>query len=182
MMRLAWHQIGLAFVAVCLCASAASAQQTVASLDGLKILESTNTRVTLTDGSGQEFVGTVADAEADRLSLKIGRAVRQFAATDVRTVRVQKEDSLANGAGIGAAVAGGFMVLTLSSSDCTEGFCWFAAGVYTGIGALIGMGIDAGIHRKVLVYSAPSARKAQRVSIDPLIAPRRAGLRFTIAF
>jgi len=182
MMRAQSGQISLALAAVCLCATVASAQPAVSSLDGLKILESTNTRVTLTDASGKEFTGTVTDATQEALSIKIGRAVRQFTAADIRTVKVQKEDSLANGAGIGAAVAGGLMFWTLASSDCTEGFCLVAAGVYTGIGALVGMGIDAGIHRKVLVYSAPSATKAQHLTIDPLIAPRGAGLRLTIAF
>ena len=74
------------------------------------------------------------------------------------------------------------MFAATGGGQCTDGFCWTAIGIYTGIGALIGMGIDAGIHRKVLVYSAPSGTGAARVSVDPLIAPTRTGLRLTITF
>ena len=46
------RRIGLALIAVCLGGGAASAQSSVSSLEGLKVLESTNSRVTLTDALG----------------------------------------------------------------------------------------------------------------------------------
>ena len=100
-MRSAQFRSGLLGVMVGLmCASAAGAQQ-VLSLEELKILGNTNTRITVTDRNGREFRGTVADASETLLSLRIAGAIHRFAAGDVRSVRVRKEDSLIDGALIG---------------------------------------------------------------------------------
>ena len=81
-------------------APGAGDQQIASSLDDLKILENTNSRVTVTDTNGQKFNGMVVAASDTVLSLRIGSAIRRFAADEVQVVRVRKEDSLAKLAGV----------------------------------------------------------------------------------
>jgi hypothetical protein len=53
--------------------------------------------------------------------------------------------------------------------------------VYAGIGGLAGLGIDALLHRDDVVYTAPPAG-AQRLTVAPLLARGRNGVRLTIVF
>lgn len=163
------------------CTSPAVAQQ-ILSLKELKILGNTNTTITVTDRSGREVRGTVADASETLLSLRIAGAIRQLAVEDVRSVRVRKEDSLANGLLIGAAVGGGLTSLIFLDNECRDDpACFAAVAVYAGVGALAGVAIDALIHRDVVVYTAPPP-SAQRVFVAPFLARGRSGVRMTIAF
>jgi len=55
--------------------------------------------------------------------------------------------------------------------------------VLGGVGAGIGTLIDAGTPgKKVLVYRAPAASPAARVSVLPLVSPRRQGLAVSVRF
>ena len=65
-------------------APGAGAQQIASSLDDLKILENTNSRVTVTDTNGQKFNGMVVAASDTVLSLRIGSSIRRFAADEVQ--------------------------------------------------------------------------------------------------
>lgn len=165
------------------CASFASAQPAASSLEDLKILENTNSRVTVTDTSGREFRGTVVDASDSLLSLRIGSAIRRFAAAEVRSVRVRKEDSLVNGALIGAAVGGGLTSLMFLDNECRDDpACYAAVAVYAGAGALAGLGIDALIHRSVVLYTAPAPGTRRVFTVAPLLVRGRNGVRLSIAF
>jgi hypothetical protein len=165
-----------------LCASAAGAQQ-VLSLEELKILGNANTKITVTDRNGREFRGTVADASETLLSLRIAGAIHRFAVGDVRSVRVRKEDSLVDGALIGAAVGGGLTSLMFLDNECRDdSACYAAVAVYAGIGALVGLGIDALIHRDVVVYTAPPPSAERVFTVAPFVARGRSGVSLTIAF
>ena len=64
--------------------------------------------------------------------------------------------------------------------ECAEGFT-----VFPGLGALIGMAVDAAIPGKVqLVYEAPQRGAASRMSVTvcPLFSPRAKGLALSFAF
>jgi len=164
-------------------APGAGAQQIASSLDDLKILENTNSRVTVTDTNGQKFNGMVVAASDTVLSLRIGSAIRRFAADEVQVVRVRKEDSLANGALIGAAVGGGLSSLMFFDNECRDDpVCYTALAAYAGMGALAGVVIDALIHRTMVVYSAPPPSAQRAYLVAPLIARGRNGVRLTIAF
>jgi hypothetical protein len=172
-----------ALMVVLLAARTAGAQQIASSLAELKVLQSTDSRVTVTDTKGQEFRGTVVDASPAQLSLRIGSATRQFAAADVRSVRVRKEDSLGNGALIGLAVGGGLASLIFLDNECHDDpECYTIVAVDAGIGALMGLGIDALIHRHVTVYTAPASGVRPALTVGPLIARGRTGVRLTFAF
>jgi hypothetical protein len=164
-------------------ATAASAQPAASSLEELKILGNTNSHVTVTNTKGQEFRGTIADASQSRLSLRIGSEIRQFEAADVRSVRVRREDSLVNGALIGAAVWGGGTSLMFLDNECHDDpVCYEAVAVYAALGALAGLGIDALIHRNFVAYTAPAPGAQRVLTVAPIVARARKGVRLTFAF
>jgi hypothetical protein len=164
-------------------ASAAGAQQVNSSLGELKILGSTNSTVTVTDRNGREFRGTIADASETLLSLRIADAIHGFPVADVRSVHVRKEDSLINGTLIGATVGGGLTSLMLLDNECRDDpVCYAAVAVYAGLGALSGLGIDALIHRSVLVYTAPDPSAQRAVTVAPFVARAGRGVRLTLSW
>ncbi len=169
---------GLAFA---LMWATADAQPVASSLAELKGLVSEESTVTVTDAKGREFRGRIADASESLLSIRIGSDIRRFDAADVRSVRVRKEDALANGALIGAAVGGGLTSLLFLDTECGDDpACYGAVAVYAGFGAVAGLGIDALIHGTVVAYTAPGAQ--QRVRVAPMVARGRRGVWLTIAF
>lgn len=174
-----WFHSGLLGVAVVLSsASTAGSQPVTTSLEDLKRLRNATT-VTVLDTNGQEFRGTIADVTESRLDLQIEREIRRFEAVDVRSVRMRKEDSVANGALIGAAVGGGLTSLAFLDNECHDDpACYRATAIYGGIGAIAGAIVDALIHRSVVVYAAPS-RAAPTFALESL---GRMGLQLRIAF
>src|SRR5262245_883511 len=145
-------------------ADAAGAQPAATSLEALRPLADAASTVTVTDEDGREFRGTIADASATRLSLRVGREIRQFPAADVRTVRVRKEDSLANGAWIGALVGGGSAAFGFLDNECRDDpACYAAVAWCAGIGAAAGLGIDALVRDEATVYQAGPRPQAFRL-------------------
>jgi len=173
----------LAVLMALACARAADAQQPASSLEELKVLQTTNSSVTVTDTKGQEFRGSVTDATAAQLSLRMGKTTRQFAAADIRSVRVRKEDSLGNGALIGLAVGGGLASLIFLDNECHDDpECYMVVAFDAGLGTLVGLGIDALIHRHQVVYTAPAKGARPAATVTPLVARGKAGVRLTIGF
>ena len=166
-----------------MCPVTASAQQAVSSLDELKVLQSTNSPVTVTDTSGHEFRGTLVDASHAGVSLRIGGKTQPFAAADVRTVRVRKEDSLANGALIGLAVSAGLTSLIFLDNECRDdASCYLGVAFDSLLGTLAGTAIDALVHRHVVVYTAPGSGGRSSFTVAPVTTRTSAGLRVTFAF
>jgi hypothetical protein len=176
-------QSGLISVIVGLmCAGTAAAQQS-ATLEALETLENSSDRVTVTDKSGRQFKGTVVDVSATQLGLKTSGETRQFTVQDIQSVRVRKGDSLRNGTLIGTAIAGGLTSLIFLDNECHDDpFCYTVVGVWAGIGALIGMGVDALIHRNVVVYTAPASGAQREFFVTPFVERKRAGIRLAVAF
>jgi hypothetical protein len=140
----------------------------------------------VTDAQGREVKGRILSLNTDEVTLEGGRR-RSFGAPDVSTIQLRRNDSLANGALIGLGVGGGLtLVACLVSVDSSDaGWCAAAAAVYGGIGAGIGVGIDALIPgKKVLAYRAPAsvADPPARLSIAPVVTPRAKGVAVSFAF
>jgi hypothetical protein len=132
------------------------AQPSATSLQQLQRLEN-GKAVTLTDRNGHEFRGSIADVTESWCCLQIGRVFRCFDAAAVHSIRARKDDSLANGALVGAAVASGLTSLIFLDNECRDDrSCYAALALYGGIGVAAGLIIDAFIHGSVLVYAAPS--------------------------
>jgi hypothetical protein len=164
-------------------ASGAAAQPAASSsLEGLKALLPPHSKVTVTDAQGHEFRGTIDEASESGLSLRSADAIRRFVAREVRSVRVRTNDSLVNGALIGAAVSGGLSSLIFLDNEChTDPVCYQAVAVYAGLGAAAGLGIDVLIHDHVVVYTA-RPRVQNRLVVAPIVARGGKGVRLTISF
>jgi hypothetical protein len=163
----------------------AAAQEPVRDFSQLNTRLVPGDTIWVTDGQGREVKGRVAALGADAITLEGGG--RTFASPDVTTIKVRRSDSLGNGALIGLGVGGlGVGLACLATTDGPDqDWCVLAAVVYGGIGAGIGVGIDALIPGKKLVaYRAPGSSGAaqSRLSIAPFVTPRAKGLAVSFAF
>jgi hypothetical protein len=178
--------ITLAAISLLLAFALAAAQEPVRDFSQLNTRLKPGDTIWVTDGQGREVKGRIDSLAPEAITLK-GDGPTTFVAGDVRLISERRRDSLANGALIGLAVGGvGTGLACLASADGQdEGWCGLAALVYGGIGAGIGVGIDALIPGKKLVaYRAPgSAGSPQsRLSIAPVVAPRAKGVAVSLAF
>jgi hypothetical protein len=111
---------------------------------------------------------------------------------DVRRVRARAGDSLKNGAliglGIGAGMGAAWCVGAVADDsgdidarvECAEGFT-----VFPGLGALIGLVVDAAIPGRMrVVYQASPAREPSRATlmVVPVVTSRARGLAVSVAF
>jgi hypothetical protein len=159
-----------------LISTAAGAQPVATTFDQLQRLASDRT-VIVTDGTGHRFRGRLATVTESQLCVQIRPGLRCFDAPDVATVRVRNEDSLANGAFIGAAVGGGLTSLIFLDNECRDDpSCYGAVAFYGGVGAAAGLIVDALIHSSTVVYTA---NRGPTVTLRPMGLK---GLRLTILF
>jgi len=115
-------------------------------------------------GSGEELRGHIVDLTPESLAILVdGRRVEVPIENVLRIDSTH--DSLKNGAIIGAAVMGG--LTALSCADVRDaGFCVTGIAVNTGLGALVGAGIDA-LHkgRSPIYVKAGKSESALQVKI-----------------
>ena len=161
----------------------AAGAQPAASLEELRPLADAASTVIVIDARGHEVRGTIADASPSQLLVRVGRTMHRFSAEDIRTVRVRKDDSLADGAWIGALVGGGSVAFNFLDNECHDDpACYAAVGWCAAIGAFAGLGIDALVRDEAVVYSAGAPRASQAIRVAPLAGRGRKGVRLTIAF
>ena len=161
-----------------LASTAASAQPGAKTLEALQPLGH-GTTVTLTDGTGHQIRGRMTNVSETRICLQLRRERRCFDVVDVEAVRVRKEDSLVNGALIGAAVGGGLTSMIFLDNECrVSPECYGAVAFYSGVGAVTGLVVDALIHGSLVVYEAPP-RRGRTLTMGPMGLK---GVRLTIQF
>jgi hypothetical protein len=190
MIRRAWAALLLVagFLAT---AGAVSAQEPAASFDSLAARIQVGQLIWVTDTMGHEVRGRLERLSSDGLVLRTN-GLDMFAAPDVRRVRARDRDSLRNGTLVGLVIGAGMGTawcigaIADDSGDidagveCAEGFT-----VFPGLGALIGLTIDAAIPGKVrVVYQASPPQGASRVSVTvvPVFSSRTKGLTVVFAF
>ena len=172
-------------------AAAASAQEAVASFDALAGRIHVGERIWVTDATGREVRGRLERLSRDGLVLKTD-GLETFAVADVRRVRARDRDSLKNGTliglGVGGALGTAWCIGAVADDsgeidarvECAEGFT-----VFPGLGALIGLAVDALIPGKArVVYQANLPHDASRASlmVVPLLSSRARGLAVSFAF
>jgi hypothetical protein len=166
----------------------AAAQAPVTSFDQVPTRVKIGDTVFVSDATGREVKGKVLDLSAASLALRSGSERQEFSAAQVKSLTWQKSDSLGNGALIGLAIgAGSIAVLSAVVDDCESDNCAavvaLAIGIGGGIGAGAGLLIDAAIPAKtVLIYRAPSSPSTGRISIVPILTPRRQGVVIRVSF
>jgi hypothetical protein len=136
------------------------------------------------DRSGRETKGAILDLSVSSMVIRVSNAPQKYPADTVKTIRWQQPDSLKNGALIGLGVGVGFALVMSAGCGSDYAACALGTGlIFGGIGTAIGVGVDALTPGKnVLVYSAASQSPAARVSIAPILTPKRQGVMVRVSF
>jgi hypothetical protein len=181
-LRLRSWRIALALLLVPSIGSEASAQP---SQSAQQVLESTlrpGATIWLTDSSGQEQRTRIVGVSNGVVTTTAGDAIRNVRVADITRVRVRRSDSVLNGAliGAGSAVAAGLFFCTWMEpwETCRDD----AGPIFTigGIGAGIGIGIDALIRGRRTIYDATHG--AARMLVSPMVAREVRGLAVSLLF
>lgn len=167
-----------------------SAQQ-VSSFEQLQLLVKPGDKVTVISPTTlKSTVGKIKDLSPSALKLTSGGVDHTFSQQDVLEIRQRRPDSLANGAKWGALIAGGGTSLVFIIG-CSIGGCasedipfFVAAGlVYTGIGAGLGVGIDALIVSRQPIYRNPIRTvSGSGFHVAPVLSNRRKGVALSLTF
>jgi hypothetical protein len=168
----------------------AAAQEPVTSFDLLNTRLKLGDTVWVTDAQGREVTGTIRDLSPASLLLDAGGTPQDFQAARVGTIRMQPKDPLRNGVLWGALAGATTGALSCLLNPQCGGDDEIAAAVSLGLagvgaatGAAIGAGVDAAVKGpKLIVYAAPAARGASRLSVAPMFTPRAQGVAVSFAF
>ena len=166
-----------------LIAVSAEAQELAGSFEQLRVLVKPGDTLTITDGTGQRMRGKLTQLSSSSLVLDVAGALRQFQESDVNTIEKRGSDSLRNGALIGMAVGGGIagigIAASANSSDADASLFVFGTLVYAGVGAAIGMGIDALIEGRRVIYAGSHATRTT-LNISPIVHGGRRGVLMSV--
>lgn len=167
----------------------AEAQEIASTFDQLRVLVKPGDTVRVADSAGREVTGRIADLSASSLALLVAGTRHELPAADVMTIHQRRRDSLANGAkwgfliGFGVGLLGGLQQGCNAfgcSTDYDVAFGLVNAALTGGLGAGIGVGIDAMISRMQVIYTKAAAPSA--VSVTPMLTHERRGIRVSFAF
>ena len=147
------------------------AQGPATSFDQLSVLVDRGDKVRVTPSSGKPFSGRIMGLSASELTLRVGDQLRVLKEPDVSTIRHRRQDSLRNGAlwGLGAGATAGMV----ACGRCHIGPGLGVAALYGGLGAGIGVGIDALIEGNVTVFEG--RRTKGRIVLRPQLTPSHKG-------
>jgi hypothetical protein len=182
--HLAWPVVAV-FVVLFAVPRHGTAQEIAGSFDQLRVLVKQGDRIRVTDTSGREVVGTIADLGVSSLALLADGARRDFTEKDISAIRQRRSDSVANGAlwglGIGAAL-GLFGGVAIASSEENAGaLIPIVTAVYGGIGAGIGVGVDALISSEQVIYTRRAGTSA-RIRLGPVLTRNRRAVALSVLF
>jgi hypothetical protein len=177
---------GAVFVLLCAGGTCAEAQGVASSFDQLRVLIKPGDKITVVEVTGSEVDGRLGKLSRDRLTLVTAAGPWDLGEADVALIRQRRGDSLTNGAIIGA-VAGTAYFLTLAAilRDSDGGdvivSTAIAGGVLAaGMGAAAGVGIDALITHRQVIYRKTTGEN--RVSVSPMFGHGRRGAAITVKF
>lgn len=153
------------------------------SFEQLRVIVGPGAKITVTDAAGEQLSGSIAELSSSSLSIIANGGRHDFSERDITAIRERRGDSLGNGALWGLAIGAGLGVLVVSACDCTDRAGWMllASSVYGGLGAGLGVGIDAMIRRGQLIYQ-PRLTSSGRVMVAPWLARRSAGVSLSMGF
>ncbi len=161
----------------------AGAQERVArSFEQLQLLVGSGDTVSVQPENGVEVTGRITTLSATQLVMAIGGSTTVFEGTQPLRVRQRRGDSLKNGALIGLGIGVGLAALAIAAtgdelSSDDAGWLFLATGIYGAMGTGIGVGVDALIRGRPVIYER---RAPAVVSRQPIIGTRRLGA--TVAF
>jgi len=166
----------MAFGVLLASSSAAAAQGVARSFEQLQLLVRDGDTVTVREESGAETTGRITGLSTEGLTLIAQGEGREFREADVTVIRQRRSDSLRNGALWGLLVGGAASAVPAAilcrDRDCGVGMVW-GVPFYAGLGAGIGVGVDAMIAGLQDVYRRPSSA---RLTLAPMLDRGQRGL------
>lgn len=157
------------------------------SFEQLQVLVRPGDTVTVTDVMGRDVTGVVATLSSKALELVVAGSRRDFQEGDLKKIRQRRGDSLANGAvwglGIGAGW-GALIIVGLASENHDTGGPGAVAGfigTFGGLGAAVGVGTDALIRGRPVIYDKP-APGAAAVWLSPFLGRHQKGVQLSLRF
>jgi hypothetical protein len=175
-----WRIVVLSVVVV-LMPAGGFAQAVATNFGELRLKAGPGDTLYITDTSGREFSSKVVDLSEKTLAVRVGGETRDLTEADVRRIRQRLPDRLWPSALIGFGVGAGLGALVAGFIECEGAEC---AGPSLGYGALgvgIGIGIDALIKGRKVIYEAPGT-KPTRVALQPIVSGSVRGVRVTVPF
>jgi len=160
-----------------------AAQGVARSFEQLQLLVGAGDTVSVRDSAGTETTGTIKSLSASSLVLITSGTQRELKEANVSTVLQRRADSLRNGAlwGLGVGLAFGAVAL---AAMCADGPCDASLALVLpqsgGIGAGIGVGVDALITRRQVIYERPAGSAA--FGVAPLLGKGRRGVALSMRF
>ena len=175
----------VAFVTCLLLTSAsfAHAQRAVSTFADLQTLVKAGDTVTVSASDGGQVTGTIADLSPSSLAILAGSERRTFAEGAVAQISQRRQDSLVNGALIGAAagaVVGAIGVIGCANTLCNDvSRAYFA--MFTAIGFGAGLSLDAAIVKRQIIFDRPVKPRVS-VGVAPFIGRERKGAAVSLVF
>jgi hypothetical protein len=176
------------FVLLTLAPLSAAAQAVASNFQELRFKVKPGDTVYVTDDAGQERKARILELSRSSLLLAMDATRLDLSENNVKRIRQRLSDPLLNGAAIGAvSVMTLATVSSIAFSDRSEGetFGWADAGfiLYLGaIGAGVGIGIDALIQGRKIIYETSGTISRRSFGVSPMLSPRLRGVRLSVRF
>jgi len=173
---------------VVLMAAPVTAQTVAASFEELRFKVKPGDTVYVTDDSGKsEQVARVLDLTSSSLAVSIDGVRRDLLESSVTRIRQRLPDSRKNGALIGflvgaAITTGGAKAMASPPGSCTGGCVAVNVLFGGGVGALVGLGVDALIQGRKDIYVRGSAAPPGIVVLNPFVLSQAKGLSLSLRF
>ena len=158
----------------------APAQELAGTFDQLRVLVKPGDALTVTDVSGLRLRGTLAELSSSSLVLEVSGTRRALQSAEIDAIEKRGADSLRNGALIGLAAGAGLFGTVIGATTGDRGYAVGGAVVYGGIGAGIGVGIDALIEGRRVIYAASRSTTWNSTTIAPIVSTSRKGVLVSI--
>jgi hypothetical protein len=173
------HRLAHAFALLLVVAATAEAQQVAGTFDQLRVLVKRGDTLTVTDGAGQRLRGKLTDLSESSLVLEVSGTRRVLQGADVDIIEKRGSDSLKNGALIGLSIGAGLFGAAMGAATGDWGYAALGAVLYGGIGAGIGVGVDALIEGQRVIYAGSRSTRTS-FNIAPILSRSRKGVLVTI--
>jgi hypothetical protein len=163
--------------------SAPALAQQASSFEQLQVLVKPGDNVYITDFAGNTTKGKILELTASSLGLTVDGVQRNWLQNDVREIKQWRGDSLLNGAVIGAAAGAGIAIAPAiyCQGGCNEAVAMTAL-FCGGIGAAVGVGIDALIPAKQTVFRSKTLSSLERLQIRPILNRSNKGVQVALTF
>jgi len=155
------------------------------SFEQLEVLVKPGEKIEVLGADGTLSSGKMESLTPTSLRVSINGSIRDYAQKDAIEIKKRKGDSLWNGAAIGAASGAGVGILDWVAEggcDCTAGDVVAIVGVFSAMGAGVGIAIDALITHRKTIYRSPAPTSLSRLALAPLLSSRSKGVTVKFSF